>query len=103
MKRLTLIGLLLGITLATSGCPHEDSTVPEPVVKPVSGSEWCEKAEANLLALGCPEGQPTKKGKRFADVCRETQENGIGLNPQCLAGIKSCDVIDKECAWQQSP
>lgn len=103
MKRLTLLGFLLGIalTLASAGCPSEAGQIPDPIVTPQSGSEWCDKAEENLRALGCPEGEPTKKGKRFADVCRETQENGIGLNPKCLAEIKSCDVIDKECAWQQ--
>lgn len=97
MKRLLLLGALSGLSLL--GCPEKESPVPEPVIPKVTGSEWCDKAEANLLALGCPEGQPTKKGTRFADVCRDTQENGINLNPQCLAGIKSCDAVDKECAW----
>src|SRR5262245_18383449 len=99
MKRLSLLVILLSIVL--SGCPEQDGVIPEPVIPKVAGSEWCEKAEQNLLALGCPEGQPTKKGKRFADVCRETQENGVNLNAECLAKVKSCDSLDKECAWQQ--
>lgn len=83
------------------GCPDGGSSIPEPVIPKVSGSEWCDKAEANLVALGCEEGKPTTEGKRFADVCRETQSNGIDLNPKCLAGVKSCGAIDKECAWHQ--
>jgi hypothetical protein len=97
MKRLCTL-CLLGLLLA--GCPPQD-TIPEPVIPEVEGTEWCKRAEENLLALGCPEGQPTKKGKRFADVCRETQDNGIDLNPKCLAGVKACSEIDKVCAWNQ--
>jgi hypothetical protein len=75
---------------------------PEPVIPDVKGSEWCDEAEKNLLALGCEEGQPTKKGKSFTDFCVETQkEGGIDLNPKCLASIKRCDEIDKVCAWNQ--
>jgi hypothetical protein len=99
MKRLALVGLVIG--LLPLGCPEKDSTVPEPVVPKISGSEWCDKAESNLLALGCPEGQPTKKGKRFADFCRETQANGVCLKPECLAQVKSCDEVDKVCSCPQ--
>lgn len=97
MKR-ALIVAAFGLLLA--GCPPEPQ-IPEPVIPEVSGSEWCERAEKNLLALGCQEGQPTKRGKRFADFCRETQDNGINLNPQCLAGVKACEEIDKVCAWNE--
>jgi hypothetical protein len=81
-------------------CPSQDS-VPEPEIPVVEGTEWCERAEKNLVALGCEEGKPTKKGKSFAQVCKETQDNGVDLNPKCLSTIKSCDQIDKECAWNQ--
>lgn len=93
----TLSLALFGLT----GCPPPHS-VPEPVIPEVKGSEWCDDAEKNLLALGCEEGQPTKKGKSFTDFCVETQrDGGIDLNPKCLASIKSCDEIDKVCAWNQ--
>lgn len=90
----TLVGLL--------GCPPTEHVVPEPVIPKVQGSEWCDDAEKNLLALGCEEGQPTKKGQSFTEFCLDTQKNGgIDLNPKCLATIKSCDEIDKVCAWNQ--
>lgn len=88
---LLVVGLL--------GCTSE-RVIPEPVIPKVEGSEWCDDAERNLLALGCEEGQPTKKGKSFTEFCLDTQQNGgIDLNPKCLATIKSCDEIDKVCAW----
>ena len=93
MKRLCLLGLLCVFSaIFPAACAGSD-VIPEPVIPVVTGSEWCERAEKNLLALGCPEGEPTKKGKSFAEFCRETQENGISVNPECLAGIKSCDAI----------
>jgi hypothetical protein len=88
-----LVGLL--------GCPT-GHYIPEPEIPEVKGSEWCDDAEKNLLALGCEEGQPTKRGKSFTEFCIDTQKNGgIDLNPKCLATIKSCDEIDKVCAWNQ--
>jgi hypothetical protein len=84
------------------GCGAPEHVVPEPIVPTVKGSEWCDEAEKNLLALGCEEGRPTKRGKSFTEFCLETQQDGgIDLNPQCLATIKSCDEVDKVCAWKK--
>lgn len=84
------------------GCPAPERVVPEPVVPEVKDSEWCAAAEKNLLALGCEEGKPTKRGKSFTDFCVETQkEGGIDLHPKCLSTVKSCDEIDRVCAWNR--
>jgi hypothetical protein len=97
------LALLSPLSLsALLGCPPYERVVPEPEIPQVQGSEWCDDAEKNLLGLGCEEGQPTKKGKSFTEFCLDTQKNGgIDLNPKCLATIKSCDEIDKVCAWNQ--
>lgn len=95
-----VFGFALAFACCALGCPSEP-VVPEPVVPKVEGSEWCEPAQKNLLALGCEEGQPTKEGKSFSDFCKETQANGIDLNPKCLASIHACDQIDKVCAWKK--
>lgn len=96
MKKLCLavIWILVG------GCAGGDN-VPEPVTPEVSGSSLCASAERNLLALGCEEGKPTKKGKSFTQFCEETQANGIDLHPGCLSKITRCEQMDKECAWGQ--
>lgn len=71
--------------------PTDTTPRPEPVVK---GTDYCSAAEKHLLAIHCSEGNPTKKGKSFTDFCKETQQNGIFLNPECLSKITSCDQID---------
>lgn len=74
--------------------------IPQPVpVKPqptpiVTGTNYCDKAQENLLRLNCVEGHSTKKGKPFAQFCRETQENGIFINPKCLSEITDCGQVD---------
>jgi len=57
-------------------------------------SEWCDLAENHLTELNCIEAQPTKKGVHFGAFCRELQQNGIFINPKCLAEIKSCSEVD---------
>jgi hypothetical protein len=96
-----LVACLLSIG-GLPGCLEGERVVPEPVVPQVKGSEHCAAAEKNLLALGCEEGKPTKRGKSFTDFCVETQrEGGIDLHPECLSTVKSCDEIDKVCAWNR--
>lgn len=85
---------LLSLLLLGFDCNPAPPTPVRPQPTPVvTDSDWCEKAQENLLRLQCAEGEPTKKGKSFAEFCRETQENGIFLNPRCLAGIDRCQMI----------
>ena len=64
-----------------------------PVVK---DSDKCSVAETHLKDLNCiPKDQPyTKKGKTFTQFCQDKQEQGVFLNPACLATITSCDQMD---------
>lgn len=64
---------------------------PTPVVKE---TDYCSAAERRLLQLHCSEGNPTKRGKTFTQFCYETQNNGIFLNPKCLAQITGCEQIE---------
>jgi len=75
--------------------PSQNTPPPPPAPTPVvTDTQFCDAAEANLIKLGCPEGKPTKRGTRFSDVCRDLHENGIFVNPRCLATISSCSVVD---------
>lgn len=58
--------------------------------------DYCELAQVNLQKIHCKEGEPTKRGTSFANVCRDIQTNGgVGLNAKCLSTITSCLDIDK--------
>ncbi len=83
--------LLACVSCGSSSKPNPVPPRPTPVVVDV---DLCDSAEAHLIALGCPEGQPTKRGLRFGDVCRELSAAGIFPNPKCLANVKSCVEVD---------
>jgi nitrous oxide reductase accessory protein NosL len=94
MTRKLALFLAVLVTLFVACTPKQD-TIPPPRPTPVvTDTEFCDAAEANLIKLGCPEGKPTKRGKRFGDVCRELHENGIFVNPRCLATISLCASVD---------
>ncbi len=87
---------LMAVVLALNSChptPSADPVAPHPTPVPTD-VEMCDAAEVHLIALGCPEGQPTKRGTRFADICRELSAAGIFPNPRCLANVKSCSEVD---------
>lgn len=94
-RRAFLIGL--AFLFACQGCPPPgevaDPVAPRPTPIP-RDTDKCDEAEAHLLALGCPEGRPTKGGTTFSAVCHELQDNGIFVNPACLASIKNCSEVD---------
>lgn len=83
MKKLSILIMLSAII----SCPKENTnlvSVPLPVK---TDMEWCRKAEENLKNLKCiPVNEPyTKKGLTFTQFCIKEQNNGIFLNPKCLA------------------
>lgn len=57
--------------------------------------KFCSLAEKNLQKLECAEGKPTKKGKTFEEFCKETEENKIFLNAECLSTITSCQEVNQ--------
>lgn len=94
MNKIVLSSVILAAFLACTPFeqpPHPPEPMPTPVVV---DTEYCDAAEANLIKLNCPEGQPTKRGERFGDVCRELHSEGIFVNPRCLSTITSCTSVD---------
>lgn len=94
MKKLVFLCLFL--VACQNGCPIQptpDPVQPHPTPVP-TGSEFCDLAEKRLQDLQCAEGNPTKKGERFGDVCRELQSKGIAIDPKCLSEIKTCADVD---------
>lgn len=83
--------LLWGPSCSAPGPTNPVEPRPTPIV---TDSDYCDKAEANLVRLNCPEGNPTKKGKSFSDLCFELQQKGVFLNPKCLSTVTSCDQVD---------
>ena len=94
MKNSTILSIIASfLMLACTSNLYSRPPTPQPIPV-ITDTEMCDAAEANLIKLGCPEGKPTKRGKRFGDVCRELQENGIFVNPRCLTIIVSCVNVD---------
>jgi hypothetical protein len=88
MKKIILVALLLSLLSCKPAIPPRETPF-------VQDTELCEAAEVRLLKLKCEEGQPTKKGTRFKDVCEDVQKNGgVFLNPRCLSNITDCNQID---------
>lgn len=72
----------------------EPKTQPRPTPIVVD-TDKCYLAEVKLKELHCiSDGAFTKKGKSFSQVCEETQEAGVFMNPRCLSTITSCDQVD---------
>lgn len=68
-------------------CPKQQNdliSTPPPVKADI---DWCQKAEINLKNLNCipTNGPYTKKGLTFTQFCIKKQNDGIYLNPKCLA------------------
>lgn len=103
IKKLALLAFVA--LTACEGCPPSQTTTdpvqPRPTPVPTD-TEYCDLAEVHLIMLHCSEGNPTTRGKRFADVCRELQAAGIAVNPKCLANVTSCAEVDV-CTGSRAP
>lgn len=98
---------LLSIAIAFSflgiDCNQAYVTPPKPTPVVVD-TDLCQTAEAHLKSLCdsnptnnlycCQVVTPTKKGKSYAEFCREKQEQGLFLNPKCVSEVISCDQVD---------
>jgi hypothetical protein len=73
--------------------PWDNPSDAAPVPSPPDDSP-CGKACAKLLALGCPEAQPTAAGATCTQVCvnNETGPDGTSLVPFCVAAAESCSI-----------
>lgn len=118
MQIFNYIGLsACALLVMASDCSGSSTNPVGPHPTPiVTDSASCEAAQANLLAEegtpmakanglhhGCAEGEPTKKGKSFAQFCMETQKSGIALYPKCLAKIDSCSQINRVTSTGMCP
>ena len=110
MYRLTskILASVVAVTvfLYANSCNNEPSWDP----RPVSDSEYCAAACEHIgsgdSGLNCEEGKPIEmKPDACASVddvdcvscekfCRDTQAEGVWLNPRCVVDIVSCDTID---------
>jgi len=55
---------------------------------------YCDAAGSKLRSLSCDEGNPTKKGTSFEDLCRDLESKSIYVGAQCISKISSCDQVD---------
>lgn len=99
MKRIIFCAVLFCLN---TGCPQPPvGPHPTPVV---TDTNMCVPAEEHLQELCkadpvknsycCKVAAPTKKGKTFTQFCIEKQNQGVFLNPRCLASVTSCDKIN---------
>lgn len=61
-------------------------------------AEPCERACANLAALGCEEAEPTTDGTGCVEVCKNVERQGIvSLEPECVSEAESCEAARESC------
>ncbi len=104
MKKLSVLVAVVALIISCQPVkktqPFDYRETPKP-----SGSQWCGLAEKHLAdkcnvnpeenLYCCQVVASTKKGKSFKQFCEETQNAGIALNPECIAGIVTCGDVDK--------
>ena len=92
----TIIIILLSIL--TISCASSNPNVPHPTPI-VQDTDKCPDAQANLQKLQCISStEPyTKRDKlTFTQYCQYLQNEGVFINPNCLATITNCDQ-QNEC------
>lgn len=115
--------LFAAMSLVFVGCPQNPSVTPQPPV--ITDQDKCQAACDNLKHLGCVEGQPIDMhtpctadnqcgtGQACSALgtcmtpcvtfCVDTENNGVWLDPVCVAGITKCSDIDSCPAAQPKP
>lgn len=67
---------------------------PEPVDAGTQAD--CRAACDKLLALHCPEAEPTPDGGSCFDVCWNAESSGyVTINPNCVANATTCDGVEQ--------
>lgn len=114
VKNVCSVVLFTGIALIFVGCPKVPSVTPQPPV--VVDQDKCQAACDNLKALGCFEGQPIDMHTKClinaecgvgqtcsalgtcitpcVTFCVDTENQGVWLDPACVATITACNQID---------
>ncbi len=91
MKKLFLL-----LTLTILACNTSEPNVPHPTPV-VQDTDKCPLAEQKLKALGCisaTEPYTKRNGLSFTTFCENLQNEGVFINPSCLADITSCSQMD---------
>ena len=80
----------IAFALALAGCAFNVEPRMDPDVAPTDCAAACERLEA----LECEEAEPTPNGTTCVQVCRNTENSPITLNPACVVGIATCEQIE---------
>ncbi len=87
----TTRGLIIFSAVALAAACGGHLPTPRKPARP----DLCAAACSHLRDLGCPEGEPTPGGATCEDWCTAVEDSGAAtLNPECLAGVKSCSEVD---------
>lgn len=93
--------ILLAIFLAGPGCPPPTNDPPAPTPPAPPDTDKCAAACANMTKLKCDLAEPiTMPGGNTVtceQFCRDTQNQGVPLNPTCVATVTSCADVDTKC------
>lgn len=97
-----LITLCLALFAMAPDCTPP-SPVPPPIPAPPTppNSDRCVNACSHLTLLKCPEAEPIKLADGSVvtceQFCRETQQQGVWLNPACVETVKTCAEVETKC------
>jgi hypothetical protein len=101
MKKLVLMCLALLAMAPDCGPPTGPTPPPVPPPPVPPNTEQCVDACANLKKLKCPEAEPIKMSDGSAvtceQFCRDTQGQGVYLNPACVATVTTCGEVETKC------
>jgi len=70
--------------------------LPEPNPIPPTTRDDCVQACHHLQVLDCDLAKPTSDGASCLSWCNEFRQSPAGVDPKCLARVRSCDQTD-EC------
>jgi hypothetical protein len=94
MRRFLSTIMAMVLCLVVCAACHCDVPANPVSISQAPDTTFCSPAAENLNRLGnCGDRQATK-GK-FKDFCEYTQNNGVFLNPKCIASATSCDEVKK--------
>ena len=115
VKKISGLLLFACTALLFVGCPKNPGVTPQPPV--ITDQDKCQAACANLQHLGCDEGNPIDMHTKClitadcasgqtcsalgtcmvtcVQFCIDTENQGVWLDPACVASITSCSQIDQ--------
>ena len=87
--------VFLGILLLLISCsPKYNDTVKRPQGVIGTEDQFCFEAQIHLQELGCKEGDVSKNGTTFEELCKYLYAAGVNVHPQCLIAINNCEQVN---------